>query len=404
MAASMDQNMPGSILQNNGVIVKQIDDIKGRGVFAGKNFQENDVLFRETPIVCAQFLWNDSYRYSACEFCMRSLETADKMAQRLSGNSSLVLPHPECCEVKQLQHTRCPQCQVAYCSSECQDKAKNAYHEVLCMGQSPPSPKHPLTILQDAWKSMHYPPESASITLIAKMIASIKQSRNKDDTIAQFNQFCQVPVNSEKQLAHKLLGEKFQGQLDILQGLLTNALFESCIETWFTADGLRRVFALIGMNGQGIGTSSLSVYVHNCDALNIPDDEREQLDSFIDQLYIDMEKESGSFLNCEGSGLYSLQSCCNHSCVANAEVRFNDGNSTLTVVALRDIEEGQEICINYLDECTRESSRHSRQKFLRENYLFECDCDKCKDQCDDPDETSSEEEEEDEDGMEEDAS
>ena len=32
----------------------------------------------------------------------------------------------------------------------------------------------------------------------------------------------------------------------------------------------------------------------------------------------------------------------------------------------------------------------------RENYLFECDCDKCKEQCDDPNMTSSEEEDEEE--------
>ena len=36
--------------------------------------------------------------------------------------------------------------------------------------------------------------------------------------------------------------------------------------------------------------SSLSVYVHNCDSLDIPDDEKEQLNACIDQLYVDMEQ------------------------------------------------------------------------------------------------------------------
>ena len=43
---------------------------------------------------------------------MKSLETAEEMARRLSGNPSLVLPHPECCQVKKTEHTACPQCQV----------------------------------------------------------------------------------------------------------------------------------------------------------------------------------------------------------------------------------------------------------------------------------------------------
>ncbi|GCB84513.1 hypothetical protein scyTo_0025103, partial [Scyliorhinus torazame] len=55
---------------------------------------------------------------------------------------------------------------------------------------------------------------------------------------------------------------------------------------------------------------SLSQWVHGCDALQLPTQTREELDGFIDQLYKDIEKESGEFLNCEGSGLYTLQSCC----------------------------------------------------------------------------------------------
>lgn len=67
----------------------------------------------------------------------------------------------------------------------------------------------------------------------------------------------------------------------------------------------------MGRNGQGIGTSSLSVYVKNLD--NLPgcsDDERQALDLFLDDLYEKMDKVSGQFLNCEGSGLYTMQSSC----------------------------------------------------------------------------------------------
>lgn len=50
-----------------------------------------------------------------------------------------------------------------------------------------------------------------------------------------------------------------------------------------------------------------------------------------------------------------------------------------------------------------ERSRHSRQKELRENYLFNCTCPKCEEQKTEPDVTSDEEEDDDEeDGMDED--
>ncbi|XP_066559086.1 histone-lysine N-trimethyltransferase SMYD5-like [Amia ocellicauda] len=118
---------------------------------------------------------------------------------------------------------------------------------------------------------------------------------------------------------------------------------------WFTPEGFRSLFALVGANGQGIGTSSLSQWVHGCDALELPAQQREQLDAFIDQLYKDIERgqdacqptEMGDFLNCEGSGLFLLQSPCNHSCLPNAEASFPDNNYLLHMTALSDIAPGK---------------------------------------------------------------
>ena len=81
---------------------------------------------------------------------------------------------------------------------------------------------------------------------------------------------------------------------------------------------------------------------------------------------------------------------------------FPENNDALALVALRDIEDGEEICISYLEECQRTRSRHSRQKQLRENYVFICECEKCEEEKDEPDVTSDEEEEEDEEEDEED--
>ena len=81
-------------------------------MYAKTNFKERDVILTETPLVCAQFSWNELYKYAACEFCLRSLETAEDMSRRLSDNPAVVLPHPECCEVDSSSHTCCPHCQV----------------------------------------------------------------------------------------------------------------------------------------------------------------------------------------------------------------------------------------------------------------------------------------------------
>ncbi|XP_063781456.1 histone-lysine N-trimethyltransferase SMYD5 [Pseudophryne corroboree] len=376
--------------------IRHIGGGKGKGLFATRGIRKGETIFQEKPLVSSQFQWNALYRYRACDHCMRSLETARENAQRLSGNVHVVLPYPELCTIQNGLHQQCPQCQVSYCSADCLKSAKEQYHQVLCLGSARDNPAHPLNKLEEAWRNIHYPPETASIMLMARMVATIKQAKDKDLWLQLFSQFCNKTANEEEEIVHKLLGDKFKGQLDHLRRLFTEALYEERVSRWFTPEGFRSLFALVGTNGQGIGTSSLSQWVHACDALELPAQERERLDALIDQLYKDIEKETGEFLNCEGSGLYMLQSCSNHSCVPNAEASFPDNNFLLHLTAVEAIQPGEEICISYLDCCQRDRSRHTRHKILRENYLFVCSCPKCLSQSEDPDVTSEEEEEEEE--------
>ncbi|CAH3015610.1 unnamed protein product [Porites evermanni] len=386
------------------ISIKQVSPEKGKGLFANTNFKEGEIVFEEKPLVCCQFLWNAMYKYTACGFCMKSLETAEQMARRLTGNATLELPHAaKCCEIVRSGQkvVNCHRCQVTYCSEECRQTAWEQYHRMLCLGENQGDPSHPLEQLQEAWRKMHYPPETASLMLIAQMIAKVLQAPDPDKMKGIFESFCHSVVNKGQQIVHKLLGDKFKEQLDILRMLLSNALFDEKLEQWFKPEGFQSLMALIGTNGQGIGTSSLSIYVSNLEDLSdTSEDERQALDIYIDQLYEEMDKVSGQFLNCEGSGLYALQSCCNHSCEPNAEVTFPFNNSTLVLKALYNIQPGEEIVICYLGECDRDRSRYSRQRLLRENYLFTCTCPKCESEAGDPDVTSSEDED---DSMEEDA-
>lgn len=204
-------------------------------------------------------------------------------------------------------------------------------------------------------------------------------------------QFCHRTVNEDSDLAHKLVGEHFIGQITTLLHYITESMPSNGVEHWFTEDGFKSLLALIGTNGQGVGTSAISVWVKNSSNLPLSVEDKASHDKFIDKLYEDLEKESGIFLNNEGSALYSLQSACNHSCNPNAQPNFLHNNFRLSMVALKDIFAGDEIFISYLDECVLERSKHTRQKILAENYLFRCECEKCLLQADDPDETSEEE-------------
>lgn len=328
---------------------------------------------------------------------MRPLETAEANAQRLANDKTLKLPYPGCCiTLPWLEiHTTCPECGAKYCSEECRTEALSKHHTVICNN-------HGLIIeLIEVWKKMHYPPETASLMLIIKIFAMYKQAADKPQFLATLNDFQQTAGDEESQLFHKILGDSFSAQLeDLFKGMMQVFSSDPDFQLWLTPDSFKRLFVLVGTNGQGIGTTSVGEWAKRVGNLeeNLSEEDKKKLEQAIDDMYMKMDDFSGQFLNVEGSGLYSQQSKINHSCQPNCEIVFPQSNHVLQVVALRDIAAGEEVTISYLDECMLSRSRHSRQKVLKENYIFVCECEKCSfEKLSQKDETSSEEEEDDDD-------
>jgi hypothetical protein len=79
---------------------------------------------------------------------------------------------------------------------------------------------------------------------------------------------------------------------------------------------------------------------------------------------------------CDGGGFFSLQSVINHDCAPNAmsgkqEV---DVDGRITLRALRDLHEGEELSISYVE---RDLGVRARQAQLKRTYQFTCTCDRC---------------------------
>ena len=75
---------------------------------------------------------------------------------------------------------------------------------------------------------------------------------------------------------------------------------------------------------------------------------------------------------CDGTALFALTCCCNHSCEPNVQLRYGD-DGTGMLVALRDLSPGDELCINYVGV---EQPRALRQADLK-HYGFSCCCERC---------------------------
>ncbi|EDW85184.1 uncharacterized protein Dwil_GK12748 [Drosophila willistoni] len=370
---------------------------KGRAMVATKNFQTNEIIFEEEPFVSKQFSWNAAYGYAACDHCMRPLETVLENVRRLASDPKVEVPllqhDPTASWVNQF--TQCPRCKVRYCSEDCLMEAQKRYHRVACMGAFRADDTHPINVLNETWKKMHYPPETGTIMLIVRLMAMYQQSTKKEEFFEQLQSFQALIVNREQKIYHKMLGENFEQQMEQLYLAFCQAFQGEDFARFTTPDAFKTLMGIMGTNSQGIATSVLSQWVTIVSDLPLSDPEKVQLDQEIDNLYAKVGEFAGEFLNNEGSGLYLLQSKINHSCVPNACSTFPYSNDIVVLKALSPIQEGDEICISYLDECQLERSRHSRHKILCGNYIFICQCPKCRAQASDPDVTSDEEDDDD---------
>uniref|UniRef100_H3ALH6 SMYD family member 5 n=1 Tax=Latimeria chalumnae TaxID=7897 RepID=H3ALH6_LATCH len=295
----------------SAVEIRFINNVKGKGLFATRGIRKGEVVFIEKPLVSAQFLWNALYRYRGKVKVLKFLDNCFLSAWFPPGSCLETLPHPgQCCVRKELWESS-PHPQVQYCSPECKRVAYERYHRVLCLGPSREDPEHPLNKLQEAWRWVCGPNAGSLLCRFDSLAHFLPQAKDEGLWMNLFSQFCSRTANEEEEIIHKLLGEKFKGQLEILRKLFAEVLYDERLSRVSAVSGRRTAEHVFQESLNLIGSvSSLSQWVHGCDALDLPTRKREQLDAFVDQLYKDIEKVTGEFLNCEGSGLYILQSCC----------------------------------------------------------------------------------------------
>lgn len=78
-------------------------------------------------------------------------------------------------------------------------------------------------------------------------------------------------------------------------------------------------------------------------------------------------------------GIFSNAARLNHSCVPNVHHSYNSTLDKLTVHALRDIYEGEELLMNYIGAECHFWNHQKRWDYLRSRYGFTCQCPACSD-------------------------
>lgn len=339
---------------------------KGRGIVSKCELEADSVLFVEQPVCSAQFSWGRHLGYAACFHCLRPLESSNEAIIRLTKANVTSLPEIDFQE-EPVKVVKCTKTGTEYCCEECLKEADYRYMRMLS------GEWENVKELDSLWRDLHFPPETATVTLMLKILAIKRLDPAEAEKLDKLES-----ATTANNYVHKLLGDKFENAL-----LLIAAGIQSVIPD-VTEEEATQVFALCGRNQQGIGTCALSEWL----AAN--DDEEE-----VDQIYDEIENVTGiDYMDNEGVGMYATQAMLNHDCNPNAQIKFNQNDHTLSVEILRDVEKGEEVCISYLDPCLMSKNKRARREYLLENYLFNCNCERCTEEDTEDEEDSDEEEEE----------
>lgn len=337
---------------------------KGRGIVAEKSFDEGEILFDEVPLCSAQFSWGRHLGYKSCFHCFRPLEAPNEAIRRLTKNEIETLPD-EFGEMAKNKIEICRKTEMEFCSEECAKDADYLYMKLLNENWKS------VLELDEFWRDIHFPPETATIMLIIKLLAMKRIDESLSKSMDEL-----VCESENENFGHKILGEKFENTLTLVTQGLQKIIPDVTDEETLT------IFALCGRNQQGIGISPLSKFFADCE-----DEE------YVDMIYDTIEKVTGiDFMDNEGVGIYLKQAMLNHDCHPNAQIKFNSSNHILSVELIRPVEKGDEITISYLDPCQLSDNKLSRQDYLKENYLFQCNCKRCEEEDTEDEETEPESE------------
>lgn len=82
-------------------------------------------------------------------------------------------------------------------------------------------------------RKIHYPPETTTILLIVKLVAMYKQTDKKEELFNAIQDFHHEFINENLMIAHKMLGENHQTDLNNLFTLFSNSFDFTGIEMVF---------------------------------------------------------------------------------------------------------------------------------------------------------------------------
>ena len=368
----------------------------GIGMFATQNIECGSVIIDdEDPIVSThrapptRASGKDGYSTSGkcfCHFCVAPLGSLkDHVVVKKGPDDNLTLPYLDNDTGPQFTDKpilKCSDChQVAWCSQQCAELGQ-ARHHFLCRGttkapasDSSTNAENPVQCPLEAFYDTMENPSIFQLAvdgmsaILASALGEIEineKAKSVDTSIFHFwkdygshplwwdvgNSAKSEERKSQSQAFTKLLREVFALKWQQLPLLQPNAVaqLESAVAELCTLDNIGQLLGMLQCNVMEFEyLSPLEQYCHHLQQQQDEDGEQTGDSAEAARQWLRQRTDNLHADTCIlGSGLYPLLTLANHDCDPNASIDFLQESNRGSMVALRDIMKGDEICIVYV--------------------------------------------------------
>jgi tetratricopeptide (TPR) repeat protein len=345
-----------------GIRVEYQDFLTGKSVFATKDFKFGEVIFVEEPLVSKRCI--DDRKIKSCENCMRTFlspQEAFPFEMKFIGDDYDWVSDPIICKHCNREH---------YCSRKCCDLGWNKFHGVLCQGKDGKA----MDQLDSLCRSMG----RTNPLLIAKMFALVAQETKKytndpfkfEKAFQLFGRFTQNPEPHEKD----------EEALGLIKSQITSVFKDPIFEKFMNINMYRSFNGLILRNASTVTPiSDFHIYLEK---KNLDNSDVSLMFKLLMPHIRGIITGVEDLLRCEymnnlcvmGTAPFTIHNSMNHNCSPNTTGMSNKRDHTISVVAIKDIKKGDELSLSYIDET---QDVIVRNKLLMDQYLFECNCERC---------------------------
>lgn len=346
---------------NVSVDSRKVVDVKGnvmerKCLVAKKDFAAGDLIYTEEPVV-ATLDADLEGKGTHCSYCLRAIQEATVIVSEASTHTSV------------------------FCSKECQVKAKSQFETLLfsldpvlpsqLATQTPETDQEARKIAQTEYVDYVKKTTKNAPLLVAKLLglqvevemsklmAASKREPSAEigsedysiyDHLERLRYLEVVPADEEHKLLSKVLEQAMPG-----------------LEQFITDERYAVMLGKMMYNSFGVcvggGRDDRPASIHR------PEDS-------------ERTRASCGTSRQHGSAFYQVSSYLTHNCTPSAQVAFQSGTSELALLASKDIKEGEELTVTYVDVTQHEGealadARRRRRVELARGWRFACTCQRC---------------------------